>query len=210
MWDDPHPGERMLVSTDSLLSLRVGPQARGVGDDTMSGVAAKSRDMSHAHCMVKRNIRLRQRAALKSLRVPAQNYVSSGLKREETFSPHTDISAAVAPVQFLPGPDTLEPLEVDTDVESTASTTAGADLDGTWYSIPKVPSRLPCSFADLSNYLGISHSNEARVTTKQVESPSLSRESSCDADSYGWESEYERRVDCGSAKLTQKLRCHRS
>ncbi|KAI0426998.1 hypothetical protein F5Y09DRAFT_333728 [Xylaria sp. FL1042] len=210
MWEDPHPGERMLVSTDSFLDLQVGPRARGAGSETMSGVAAKARDMSHTHSMVKRSIRLRQRAALKSLRIPAQNFVSSGLKRDDTFSPHTDISTAMAPVQFLPGPEILEPLEVDTDTETNVSTTAGTDLDGAWYDIPKAPSGLPCSFADLSNYMAISRSKDANITTKPIDSPSLSRESSCDTDSYGWESEYERRLDCGNAKLAEKFRCHRS
>ncbi len=201
----------MFVSTNSLTGLHICPQALGGAGDTMSSVAAKARGMSHVHSfLVKRNVRLRQHAALKSLRIPAQNLETPVLKRDDTSSPCTNISTATASVQFLPGPETLEPLEIDTDTETTLSTATSIDFEGTWYNIPKVSSSPPCTLVDLSNYLSMSHSEDDAL--KRVDSDPLTRETSCDADSYGWESEYDRRLDCGNAKLVRSchmLRYHR-
>jgi hypothetical protein len=50
----------------------------------------------------------------------------------------------------------------------------------------------------MSNYLGVLHSGgDDDFPMEQVHTPdTLSRESSCDADSYGWETEYDRKVVC--------------
>ncbi|GAW14782.1 hypothetical protein ANO14919_041850 [Xylariales sp. No.14919] len=109
----------------------------------------------------------------------------------------------MAPVQFLPGPDTLGPLEVDTDTETTVSTETGTDCDRAWSHASKAPRRASCCVADLSNYLSISHSEDDDRIMKQLDSDPLTRESSCDTDSYGWETEYDRQLDCRSANLAR-------
>ncbi|KAI3317612.1 hypothetical protein HD806DRAFT_365266 [Xylariaceae sp. AK1471] len=156
----------------------------------MSGVAAKARGVSHINtCLVKRNIRLRQRAALRSLRIPVQAMEGPGLNRDTMFSPHTEniafSSMTMLPVQFLPGPETLRPLEVDTDTDTETT----------------ISSRTSSCLTDLSNFLGISRSgSDDDMAMQHVhDSDTLSRESSCDADSYGWETEYDRKVDCRNA-----------
>ncbi|KAK5635000.1 hypothetical protein RRF57_010712 [Xylaria bambusicola] len=116
------------------------------------------------------------------------------------------------PIQFLPGPPTLEPLEIDTDTEHAASTTTDSGFDGIWDNFPPAPSRSPCMLADLSNYLGISRSEDDDVVLKRVGTAPLTRGSSRDTDSYGWESGYDRRPSCGNVTLGRschRLRCHR-
>ncbi|KAF2965072.1 hypothetical protein GQX73_g8500 [Xylaria multiplex] len=207
IWEDPHPGERMLVATNSLTGLHNCSQGLGGAGDTMSSVAAKARSMPQLNLsLAKRNVRLRQRVALKSIRIPAQIIEGPDSKRDTTFSPCTDKMAfsTMAPIQFLPGPDTLGPLEVDTDTETILSTETGTDIDGAWSHAPKASRRASCCLADLSNYLSVSHSEDDEDSAmKQLDSDPLSRESSCDADSYGWETEYDRQLDCRNTNVSR-------
>ncbi|RYC57556.1 hypothetical protein CHU98_g8653 [Xylaria longipes] len=199
IWEDPHPGERILVSTNPLTGSHICPNIPGGAEDVMSGVAAEFRGMhSMTSCPVKRNIRLRQRAVLRSLRIPAQISEVPGSKRETMFSSHTDkmsFSVTMAPIQFSPGIETLGPLEIDTDTETTVSTETGTDSDETWSNITTTSRKSSC-LADLSNFLRLSQSDDDGDTTiQQLDSCTSTRESSCDADSYGWESEYDRQLD---------------
>lgn len=206
----------MFVTTNPLITgLYILPQASGGASDTVSGVAAKGQGASYVHsCLVKTNVRLRQRAALGSLRIPTPNLEGPGFDRDDTFSPSSDSSASMAPVQFLPGPETLEPLEIDTDTETPTSTPGGSTFNRSWKNLSTSLSRRPpCGLADLSNYLDISQPEEGDVMMRRVVTDSLTRESSCDADFYGWESEYDRRPSCGNTKLSRSLRrprLHRS
>ncbi|KAI1748505.1 hypothetical protein F4782DRAFT_354920 [Xylaria castorea] len=167
----------------------------------MSGVAAKFRGIYPMNPCLK-NVRLRQRAALRSLRIPAQISEGPVSKADSIFSPHTDkvgFLATIAPVQFLSGSETLEPLEIDTDTETTVSTETGTDSDETWSSITKTSRKSSC-LADLSSFLRLSQfDNDGDTMMKQPGSRTLTRENSCDIDSYGWESEYDRQLDCGNA-----------
>ncbi|KAI0205786.1 hypothetical protein F4808DRAFT_244746 [Astrocystis sublimbata] len=172
----------------------------------MSAVAAKSRVMHPMpSCVVKRNVRLRQRAALGALRIPNQISEGPGLKRDSTFSPQSDqmvYSASIAPIHFMPGPDTLGALEIDTDTETSVSTETGTESDETASSVTQTSAKL-CCFTDLSNLLGRPQSKDNGGTLRQLDSRTLSRENSCDTDSYGWESEFDRKLDCGSADPTR-------
>lgn len=180
----------------------------------MNDVAAKARGLSHTNpCLVKRSIRLRQHAALKSLRIPSQTTDGSNLKRESMFSPHSEkmaFSTTMAPIQFLPGPDTLRPLEVDTEVDTyteTAGTEIGTDSDEQLCDRSKTSPRMPCFLIDLSNYLDASHDEgEASTEINRTNRPPLTEKRSCDTDSYGWESEFDRQLDCGR---TGSTRCRR-
>jgi hypothetical protein len=207
----------MLLSTNSLIGSRIYSHVLGGTGDITSGVAAKARGMSHMNlCLGKRNVRLRQRTVLRTFHVPAQIMEGSGLRRDSMFSPHTGkmvFSETLTPVEFLPGPETLQPLEVDTDTETTVSTETGTDMDESWSNTPKVSSRTSHCLVDLSNYLDASHSgNDADTVMRQLDSAPLTRESSCDTDSYGWETEYDRQLDCGNANMVRghhRLRYHR-
>ncbi|KAI0876348.1 hypothetical protein GGS24DRAFT_238132 [Hypoxylon argillaceum] len=187
----------------------------GAGDIT-SGVAAKARGIPHINpCLANRNARLRQRTVLRTLHVPAQIMEGSGLRRDSMFSPQTGkmvFSETMTPVELLPGPDTLRPLDVDTDTETTVSTETGTDINESWPNIAKVSSRTSHRFVDLSNYLDASHtSDDADTMMRQLDSAPLTRESSCDTDSYGWEMEYDRQIDCGNANIIRgchRLGCH--
>ncbi|GAP92204.2 putative regulator of g-protein signaling [Rosellinia necatrix] len=201
IWEEPHPGDRMLVSTGSLIGPSTYSHILNGAGDIASSVAAKAGMPHITTCLVKRNLRLRQHAALKTLRIPPRISEGPNFRRDSMFSPHSDqlmFSTTMAPIQFLPGPDTLQPLEVDTDTETTASTDVGTDSDGAWPEIPKASRACPLS--DLSNYLGISRCDtdaNADIMMGQPDHVPLARETSCDMDSYGWEGEYDRRLDCG-------------
>ncbi|KAI0556282.1 hypothetical protein F4679DRAFT_578408 [Xylaria curta] len=203
VWEDPHPGERIFVSTNPLTGSRTCPDIPGEAEDVMSGVAAKFRGMYHTNpCPVRKNVRLRQRAVLRSLRIPPQISEGPGSKADSLFSPHSDkvgFSTTVAPVQ-LSDSETLGSFDIDTDTETTVSTETGTDSDETWSNITKA-SRKSCCLTDLSNLLGLSSQSDDEGDTVMTQpSPrTLTRESSCDADSYGWESEYDRQLDCGNA-----------
>ncbi|KAI1366375.1 hypothetical protein F5Y08DRAFT_137009 [Xylaria arbuscula] len=120
----------------------------------------------------------------------------------------------MAPVQFLPGPETLEPLDIDTDTETPISTPGGSGSDESWRTLSGSSSRRPpSSLADLSNYLGVSQPEDDNGAMRRVVTSPLGSESSCDADFYGWESEYDRRPSCGNARTSRSFRrpkLHRS
>lgn len=161
-------------------------------------------------CLVKRNARLRQRAVLRTSLIPAQIMEGSGLKRDSMFSPHTYrtvFSKTMAPIEFLPCPETLQPYELDTDSETTVSANTAADSDDPWFNIPKSSPRSTCYLSDLSNYLGASHpDNDADMVMQQVDCDPPSRESLYSTDSYGWETGYGRQLDCGNANTVRGRR----
>lgn len=201
----------MLVSANSPMGPSSYPHTLGGAGDIMNDVAAKARVLSHTNpFLVKRSLRLRQHAALKSLRISSQTSDDSGLHRESMFSPHSEkmaFSTTMAPIQFLPGPDTLRPLEVDTDTETTTGTGIGTDSDEPLCDGPKTSSRMPCFLIDLSNYLDASHDEgKADMEINRTDRPPLTEKRSCDTDSYGWESEFDRQLDCGR---TDSTRCRR-
>ncbi|KAJ2975333.1 hypothetical protein NUW58_g8385 [Xylaria curta] len=207
IWEDPHPGERMLVSTSLPIGSHTYPHSLGSSGDIMSSVAAKARCMSSINpCLAKRNIRLRQRAALKSLRIPTQILEGPGFQRDGVSRPEKiAFTTTTAPVQLFPGPETLHTLEVDTDTDTAVSMETSVDSDEAWSLAPKT-SKSRC-LVDLSNFLGIPQSDdESDVMVRQLSSDPLTRESSCDIDSYGWETEYDRQLGCGNANPARG--CH--
>lgn len=201
----------MLPSTNSLTWSHIYPHSVGGAGDVTTGMAAKARSISQTTSyLVKRNARLRQRAVLRTSLIPAQLMEGSGLKRDSMVSLHTYktvSSKTMAPIEFLPCPETLRASEPDTDTETTISANTTADSAGPWFDTPKSSSISTCYLADPSNYLGASHSdNDADMVMQQPDFDPPSREHLYNTDSYGWETGYGRRLDCGNANTVRGRR----
>jgi len=176
----------------------------------MNGVAAKGRGMSHSPGVVRRNISLRQRTAPKSLRIPALVQEYPDPPRDEVFSPQADnveiSSMSLSPVQFLPGPDTLRSLEIDSDSDTETTVSGGAG--GSCSDLSKTSSRPVSCLTDFSNYLDTSQcvGDVDDVAVNHAAFRSLTRESTCEIDSYGWETEYDRKDSCRNADSVWRCR----
>ncbi|KAI8624600.1 hypothetical protein F5Y19DRAFT_480480 [Xylariaceae sp. FL1651] len=208
-WEDLHPGDRLPISTESFTGLHIYPQVLGGTEDTTGSVAAKARGAS----LAKRNIRLRQRIGPKPLRIPTQVLEDPNVKRDAVLSPHPinmTASTTMSPVHFLPMPETLRPLEIDAtaDTDITVGTEKSTRHEKSWAALTKTTSYC---FTDLSNYIGCSLSRDDNGNAMtSISSKVLTRASSCETDSYGWENEYDHKIDCGNTNLIcncSKLLC---
>ncbi|KAI0145303.1 hypothetical protein GGR57DRAFT_517348 [Xylariaceae sp. FL1272] len=168
------------------MGLNIYQPSYGGPREQMSSVAAKARSASQLSSgRVKTNIRMRPRLAV-STDVPEESHV----KRASVFSPgsETQPGSTMSPVQFMPMPGTLQPLEVDTDMSSHRSTDGIARIS----SVDKLE-----SIVDVSNHVELSpspsHEALSTVSTTSTSSTSPDTRRLCESDSYGWESEYVRR-----------------
>ncbi|KAI1112946.1 hypothetical protein F5Y14DRAFT_236303 [Nemania sp. NC0429] len=155
-------------------------------------MAAKARGISSTDSfLVKRNARLRQRVMLRTPLIPTQITEGSGLKRDSMFSPHTYgtvFSKTTVPVGFLPCPKTLRSYGLDVDTAPAAGVDTGVDCDDPWLDTTESSSSSACYLADLSNYLGASHSDsDVDMVTQSLDPEPTSRQSLSSTDSYGWE-----------------------
>ncbi|KAI1815041.1 hypothetical protein GGS20DRAFT_363152 [Poronia punctata] len=172
--------------------------------------------LHHSPSLVRRNIRLRQRAAPKPLIIPFFTRGDVDLRRDEVFSPQTDNpglpSMSMSPVQFLAVPEMLRALEVDSDsdLEATQRSSSGPSVgpEESCSDLSETLSRRLSCLTDMSNYLDTSQSCDGAddVAVNHATYRSLTRESTSETDSYGWETEYDRKEDCRNADLARRRR----
>lgn len=194
-WDDPHPGQRVLLSKSAPGTCSHPQTMRG--NDFVSGVAAKettvlrqpaSEPVRHSPPTWHRNTMPRP------LTIPAEVPEEPESKsapvihsRRLSFGEPADtVSAGASQVPQQAG-------ETDTDTE----TEIGAFLDEVDPEYPKGGELSTCFLSDFSNHLGISPGpDDDDVSVTVVGSASYSRMSSSE-DLYGWEAELEKKAQCG-------------
>ncbi|KAI6086565.1 hypothetical protein F4821DRAFT_125990 [Hypoxylon rubiginosum] len=176
----------------------------------MGGVAAKARCAHHENgWTTRRSERGRYRNTIpKPLKIPAQVPEEPEAKSAPLVSSQECHLDPISPLQLLPLPEPLQPLEFETDTEtetdSAETGTLVSDADTEQVTLTVTETHL----SDFSNYLGISQQkvddDDSSVTV--VDSDAFTRASSVE-DLYGWDAELDRQVKCGISKINSMCSC---
>lgn len=194
-WDDPHPGQRVLLSTPAPGACGYPQTARG--SDFVGGVAAKEETALQPPVSesVRRSPPTWHRNTMpRPLTIPAQvpeepESKSAPVIRSRRLSFGSPVDPAPAGAPQVP----QQADETDTDTE----TEIGAFLYDLDPEDTKGGELSPCFLSDFSNHLGISPGQEGDdVSVTVVGSASYSRMGSSE-DLYGWEAELEKKAHCG-------------
>lgn len=194
-WDDPHPGQRVLLSKPAPGTCGYSQTMRG--SDFVDAMAAKEESpLQHpATEPVRRSPPTWHRNTMpRPLTIPARVPEEPESKsapvirsRRLSFGEPLDPVSAGAPQ----GPQQAGETDADMETETGAFLNEGGPED------TKGDDLSPCLLSDFSNHLGISPGQEEDdVSVTVVGSASYSRMSSSE-DLYGWEAELEKKMQCG-------------
>lgn len=194
-WDDPHPGQRVMLSQPAPGTCGHPQTMRG--SDFVGGVAAKEEAALEQPVSepVRRSPPTWHRNTMpRPLTIPAQVPEEPESKSAPVIrSRRLSFGEPVDPVSAGAPQVPQQASEIDTDTE----TEIGAFLDEMDPEDPKGAELSPCFLSDFSNHLGISPGQEDDdVSVTVVGSASYSRMSSSE-DLYGWEAELEKKAQCG-------------
>ncbi|XXG97602.1 hypothetical protein Hte_003908 [Hypoxylon texense] len=209
-WEDPHPGERLSIPLGVPAGLHMYPQT--ISGDAMGGVAAKARCAYHENgsWTARRSARSRQHrnTVPKPLKIPAR-VVEEPEAKSAPLVPSQPCDSPISPLELLPLPEPLQPLEFETDTETETEVNAETGtLVGDADAEPVKLTVTETHLSDFSNYLGISpraDDDDASVTV--VDSDAYTRAGSVE-DVYGWDAELERQVKCGISRTDSMCSCH--
>ncbi|KAI1381409.1 hypothetical protein F4677DRAFT_440625 [Hypoxylon crocopeplum] len=207
-WEDPHPGERLQIPLGMPAGLHI---YQTVSGDAMGGVAVKARGAYYDNglCTTRRSVRRHRYTIPKPLKIPAKVLEEPDAKGIPSISSQQcGLNSPISPLQFIPLPEPLQPLEFETDTETEVGAETGTLVGDGESDQAKVACDSRSHLSDFSNYLDLSHREEdddASVTV--VDPDAFTRTSSVD-DVYGWEAELDRKMDCRVSSTDAMCSCH--
>ncbi|KAI1499444.1 hypothetical protein F5X99DRAFT_284693 [Biscogniauxia marginata] len=210
-WEDPHPGERLPIPLGACAGLNVYSQT--ISGDAMGGVAAKALCANDGGPWVaRRGVRGRHRNTIpKPLKIPANVPEEPEAKSAPLVSSRRCDVASTSSLRFLPLPDPLRPLEVDTDTETEVGTEIGTYVDEIDMDRAKLTPISQTSLSDFSNFLGISRlddDDDDDDTSVTVVDPDVFARTNSADDLYGWEAELDRKISCEVTTANPLCECH--
>ncbi|KAI1495249.1 hypothetical protein F5X96DRAFT_1511 [Biscogniauxia mediterranea] len=176
----------------------------------MGDVVAKARCAIDGGPLVRRGVRGGHRNTIpKPLKIPANVPEEPEAKSAPLVSSrHCDVASTSSSLRYLPLPDPLRTVEIDTDTETEVGTEIGTYVDEVGLDPTKLTPASQSSLSDFSNFLGISRLDDDDTSVTVVDPDTFSRANSVD-DLYGWEAELDRKINCEVTTANTLCECHR-